>query len=173
MKSTALFVLILLLLLSGCSTVRVTVNYDDHVNFSDYKTFAFAEPRQNKKTGYQHFVTKSILLKIEPLLEEKGLKKTTDRNADLMVHFYTLVKNQRQYISPSYRVDRWGRVWHQRPGHVRRYKEGTLVIDMVDRRQKELVWQGVGSGVLNPRNPQEHFLEAVQEILKDFPPVAK
>mgnify|MGYP006308901649 CR=1 FL=1 len=168
MKSVILFLLPLLCIIS-CSGVRVAVNYDTEINFSDYETYTFAEPRQNK-AGYQHFVTKSILLEIDPLLKEKGLEKTDPHRADLSVHFYTLVKNQRQVISPSYRVDRWGRVWQRRPGHVRKYKEGTLVIDIVDRRKKELVWQGVGSGVLTPHDPQEHFLDAVREILKDFPP---
>ncbi|MDZ7724375.1 MAG: DUF4136 domain-containing protein [candidate division KSB1 bacterium] len=168
MKSIALFLLPLLFTIS-CSGVRVAVNYDQGVDFSEYATYTFAEPRQNK-AGTRHFITKSILLEIDPLLKEKGLQKSDPKRADLTVHFYTLVKNQRQFISPSYRVDRWGRVWQRRPGHVRKYKQGTLVIDIVDRRKKELVWQGVGSGILNPNDPQEHFLDAVREILKDFPP---
>ena len=173
MKSTAVLCLTLFLLVSACSTVRVAVSYDEQVNFSEYKTYTFAEPGQSqKKAGYQHFVDKSILMQIEPIMEEKGVQKTGHQQADLTVHFYKLVKNQRQYISPSYRVDRWGRVWKRGPGHVRSYKEGTLVIDIVDRRKKELIWQGVGSGVLDPHNPQEHFLKAVREILKDFPPAS-
>lgn len=169
MKAVSTFLLTLFLLACSCSTVRVAVNYDDGTDFAQYKTFTFAEPDKGK-AGHQHFITESILLEIKPVLEEKGFKKTAPRQADLNVHFYTLVKNQRQFIAPSYRVDRWGRIWRQRPGHVRKYKEGTLVIDIVDRGKKELIWQGVGSGVLDPHNPQVHFIQAVKEILKDFPP---
>ena len=85
MKSVILFLLPLLCIIS-CSGVRVAVNYDTEINFSDYETYTFAEPRQNK-AGYQHFVTKSILLEIDPLLKEKGLEKTDYHRADLTVHY--------------------------------------------------------------------------------------
>ena len=67
-------------------------------------------------------------------------------------------------------MGRWGRVYNVTPGRPVRFKEGTLVIDIVDRKTKELVWQGIGSDVLDPSGPHENLINAVQEILKKFPP---
>ena len=101
----------------------------------------------------------------------KGFSEATSREAaDMLVVFYAAVHNRRDFVPPSYRVGRWGRVWRTSPGHVVRYKEGTLVIDIVDQKRKELVWQGVGKGVLDRSNPASNLLEAVQKILEKFPP---
>ncbi|HEX9934354.1 MAG TPA: DUF4136 domain-containing protein, partial [bacterium] len=57
-----------------------------------------------------------------------------------------------------------------RPGHAVRYKEGTLVIDIVDQTKKDMVWQGIGKDVLDHNDPSAGLVEAVDEILKPFPP---
>jgi hypothetical protein len=45
-----------------------------------------------------------------------------------------------------------------------------LVIDIVDQKKKELVWQGIGTGVLDRANPAGNLVESVQKILEKFPP---
>ena len=41
---------------------------------------------------------------------------------------------------------------------------------MVDSDRKELVWQGVGKGVLDPDDPGKTFAEAVRKVLEPYPP---
>lgn len=41
---------------------------------------------------------------------------------------------------------------------------------MVDNKKKELVWQGVGTGVLDRSNPAGNLVESVGKILEKFPP---
>jgi hypothetical protein len=50
------------------------------------------------------------------------------------------------------------------------YREGTLVIDMVDRVKGELVWEGEGRGLLGRADPGENLAVAVREVLAPFPP---
>ncbi len=177
MKKTLsiLMTLIIVIFFSSCSTVRVSVNYDESVNFSQYKIYSLVKaPRdkENRKGTIRNpLLNKDILNQIKTIFSEKGYGEADSKeNADFLVVFYTNVQNKKDWAPPTYRTGRWGRVRRVRPGHVVRYKEGTLVIDIVDAEQKELVWQGVGKDVLNRANPEENFVNSVKEILKDFPP---
>ncbi len=176
MKKNMIFISIaLLFILLDCSSVRVMVNYDETVTFSDYSTFRFVNPRQqqaNRPGAVSNpFITGEVIREIRPVMESKGfIEADSEEAADLLVVFYTQVKNRSDYIPPTYTVGPWGRVRRTSLGHVVQYKEGTLVIDIVDRLKKEMVWQGIGQGVLNRNNPAENLVECIQEILEPFPP---
>ena len=163
--------------LMGCATVRVAVNYDEAVDFGEYQSFYFVKPRPQQQRGTpgrsvrNPLFTKDVMNEIRPLMEGKGyVEATSQREADLLVVFFASTQHRRDWVAPTYHVGRWGRVWRTSPGHVVHYKEGTLIIDMVDNRKKELVWQGVGTGVLDRTNPGANLVDAVQEILAQFPP---
>ena len=73
----------------------------------------------------------------------------------------------------------YGYGWGWGPGYwggnytsVSTSTEGTLYIDLLDTSKKELVWQGVGTGVLtlDRERKQERINEFVTEIMKQFPP---
>lgn len=157
-----------------CSTMRVQVNYDKGVDFESYESFSFVRPKHQQKgkaVVKNPLFSKDVMNEIRPILESKGFKEAeTKEEADLFIHFYALMRQKHNYVPPTYRVGRWGRTWVARPGHMVRYKEGTLVIDIVDAKNKELVWQGVGKGVLNRTQPGQHLIQAVEEVLADFPP---
>lgn len=162
-----------LIALAACASVKVTTQYNQDATFAEYKSYYFAPPQrqQGRDAVRNPILNKNILNEIKPILEGKGFSEAASREeADFLVIFYAAVKNQQDFVPPSYAVGRWGRVWRTSPGHVVRYKEGTLVIDIVDIKKKELVWQGVGRGVLNRENPEQNFVQAVEKILEEFPP---
>jgi hypothetical protein len=174
-RKVFLFVILVLILdLLGCSSMRVLVKYDQEIDFSNYKTFHFVRMKQKgkEKTGIRNpLFTKEVMNEIRPVMENKGFTEAkTTEEADLLLHFNAMVKEKREYVQPTYRVGRWGRTRVVRPGHVVKHKIGTLVIDIVDRQKKELVWQGVGKGLLNRSDPGQNFVKAVEEILEKFPP---
>lgn len=170
--------LLITLGLTGCATIRVAVDYDETVDFGAYRSFYFVKPKYRQaqgpgRRGMQNpLFTKDVMQEIAPLLESKGIvEASSQKEADLLVVFYAFIQNRRDWVAPTYRVGRWGRVWRTSPGHVVNYKEGTLIIDMVDTNKKELVWQGVGTGVLDRIDPRANLAEAANEILEDFPPL--
>ena len=179
MKKRNLFFVILVIGVTGllsCASVKVAVNYDEEAPFSEYQTFHFVKPKHQSRAGSRAVThplfTKDVMREIRPIMEGKGFTEAATRGeADFLVVFYAMVQHRRDFVPPTYRVGRWGRVWRTRPGHVVRYKEGTLVIDIVDQQKKELVWQGVGTGVLDRTNPAANLVEAVGKILENFPPV--
>ena len=169
---TTVLLLMSFFFLNSCSSMRVITKYDSKVNFNDYHTFRFVRPeRQNPQAVRHPFFTREVMSQIRPLMEVRGYSEAESmESADLLVHFYAYVRNHRDYVPPAYHVGRWGRVRHVRPGHVVHYKTGTLVIDIVDAKTKEVVWQGVGKGILNKYDPSTDLVKAVEEVLKDFPP---
>ncbi|MBN2102943.1 DUF4136 domain-containing protein [bacterium] len=172
-KLILILILMGAIIMNGCSSMNVMVKYDDEVNFEKYKTFKFVRPRrQDQKSVRDPFLNKEVMQEISSMMEERGFEEAESmEKADLLVHFYAYVRNRSNYVPPTYHLGRWGRVRHVRPGHVMHYKTGTLVIDIVDAGAKEVVWQGVGKGVLDRFDPSTQLVQAVEEVLKDFPPV--
>ena len=54
------------------------------------------------------------------------------------------------------------------------YKEGTIVIEIVDFKSNQLIWQGAAVGALtglsSPEDADEVVPKAVRDILSKFPP---
>lgn len=67
----------------------------------------------------------------------------------------------------------WG--WGGNYNSVSTSTEGTLFIDLIDASKKELIWQGVGKGVLTLQSEkkQERINEFVKEIINEYPPKKK
>lgn len=58
--------------------------------------------------------------------------------------------------------------------HVERRTEGSLTLDIVDTRTKQLVWRGTAESSIDrdasPQERRERLQEAVSKILEKFPP---
>ena len=53
------------------------------------------------------------------------------------------------------------------------HEEGTLFIDFVDNKKKELVWQGIGKGALvidDAAKKEKRIKEFIAKILEKYPP---
>jgi len=68
--------------------------------------------------------------------------------------------------------------WYYGPNYgvqVSEYTEGTLFVDLIDAKKKELAWQGIGSGGLttsgNVAKKEERIKEFVAQIMAQYPPV--
>ena len=112
----------------------------------------------------------------------KGFVKSD--KPDMYVNFFTKatkevnVNNWGGYGGWGYGWGGWGGYGWGGPwgwggySSVSTQTEGTLYVDVIDANKKELVWQGVGSGVLiQERNKkQQRINEFAKEILTQFPP---
>ena len=70
--------------------------------------------------------------------------------------------------------------WYYGPNfgmQISKYTEGTLFVDLIDAKTKELAWQGIGSGALNTSGnvtkKKERIKEFVAEIMANYPPGTK
>ncbi len=168
---------ILLLVLTSCSSVRTASDFDKNVDFTQYKTFAFFKTGIDK-VEVSDLDKKRILRAIEDELVAKGFTKS--ENPDLLVNIFTKAREQ---VDVNQFNSGWGYGWgygwnpYMWGGRttVSSYTEGTLFIDLIDAKKKELIWQGEGSGVLtqNTGDKEKRIREFVAEILEQYPPSKK
>jgi len=187
MKAIKIVVLpmLFILFLSSCSSIRVLSDYDKEANFNNFKSFAFY------KTGIDRaqisdLDKKRILKAISSEMANRGFTKS--QTPDILVSIFTKESEQVNVYnnywgggagfgwgwSPYY----WGGVG---PGfgwgpvsNVSTRTQGSLYIDLIDAKTKELVWQGKGVGTLsntsNIEKKEARIKEFVAEILMEYPP---
>lgn len=150
-----ILILFLGILFSGCASTgsAVKTDFDKDVDFSKFKTFYWADDIDNNKEGHpllnNSLNTKRIKNAIISEMEGRGYVLSAE-DPDLLVNFNIVVEEKTEYRSVpntmGYRYW-WGR------DEVRpyKYKEGTLIIDLVDHDEKQLVWQGYSSGIMKEK----------------------
>ena len=169
--------LLLAILVTSCSSVRVASDYDREVNFNQYESYAFFKPGIDK-AEISDLDKKRILRAIEAEMQRKGFTKS--ENPDLLVSIFTKT-NENINIYQNNMMG-WGYGWGWHPWYwgsgfntVNRTSEGTLYIDLIDAEGKELVWQGMGTAALasDVNKKQKRINEIVSEILEKYPPEIK
>jgi hypothetical protein len=169
---------LMIVFVSGCSSVTVKTDYDRTVDFSKFKTYRWASGKQinpDDELEKRPLVEKRIKRAVDQVLKEKGYVKADSGSADFTVLVHAGVKEKMQVTDWGYHgwYDPW---WGPYGGRVdvSTYEEGTLVIDIVDMSTKELAWRGMATGIVHDYDSQEDMEAAAlvvsQKILKDFPP---
>ena len=176
-RSLTILSVILVLICTSCSTVRVASDFDREANFQQYKTFAFFKPGIDK-ADISDLDKKRILRAIENDMLSKGFVKS--ENPDMLVSIFTKTqKNVNVYNNNFGWGFGWGYGWGWNPwfwggnyNNVSQVTEGTLYIDLIDANRKELIWQGMGTSALTNKidKKQEKMNEIVSAILKEYPP---
>ncbi|ESU19518.1 putative lipoprotein [Flavobacterium cauense R2A-7] len=177
MKTLKLLSLTLLFILGACSTVRVDADYDNNVDFSQFKTYAYQKSGIDK-AEISDLDKKRILRAIDTQMQAKGYTKS--ETPDLLVNIFT---KERERVDVNQYSAGWGYGWgwgwnpYMWGGrnYVTTSTEGTLYIDLIDAKKKELIWQGKGSGYLEQsrEKKEERINEFVSKILAQFPPEKK
>ena len=177
MKTFRFLPLLLLFIVASCDSVQVYSDYDRAVDFKQYKTYAFLKSGIDK-VEISDLDKKRILNAIDQQLQAKGMIKS--ETPDLLVNIFT---KSREEVSVNQFNAGWGYGWgwgwnpYLWGGNTNVYTttEGTLYIDLIDAKKKEMIWQGEGAGVLtqNSGNKDERIKEFVTKILEQYPPQKK
>jgi hypothetical protein len=174
MKTLKLLPLLLLFIVASCDTVQVYSDYDRAVDFAPYKTYAFLKSGIDK-VEISDLDKKRILHAIDQQLAAKGMTKSD--NPDLLVNIFTKSREEVSVnqFNAGYGYG-WGYGWnpYMYGGHtsVTSTTEGTLYIDLIDAKKKELIWQGEGTGTLSKdmNRKDEIVNDIVTQILAQYPP---
>lgn len=156
---------------TACSTMSVTADHDSRVDFGSYTSFALFERPAKERRGPQmsDLVDGRIAASVAADLSSKGLASVPAESADILVTFSTAIR-KRVVVNHGWYGYRW-RYWGGGMTSVNSYPEGTLVIDIIDRRNRELVWRGVGAGAFSKMNPTDDQVQKkVTRVLRQFPP---
>ena len=168
-------ILLLFMVASSCTSVRVVSDYDKNANFDNYKTFAFFKTGIDK-AKISDLDKRRILRAIESEMLAKGFTKS--ENPDLLVSIFTKSRENINVYNNGFGPYGYGWGWspYYWNGYnsVRSNTEGSLYIDLIDANKKELVWQGKGSGYLSSSNNIEkkeaRINEFVAKIMTKYPP---
>ncbi|MGK7397046.1 MAG: DUF4136 domain-containing protein [Candidatus Cyclobacteriaceae bacterium M3_2C_046] len=158
MRIKGAFLIILTVFLFGCAPTPkgVVIDYDQDAVFSEYKTFYWSDEILQDKVEqpmfYNSLVKKRIKEAVASEMQGRGYE-ITEQDPDLLINAHMVIEEKTEYqSSPTYSYRYWG------PDNIRvsNYKEGTLVIDLIDRDQKQLVWQGYYTGTfLDAKEPED------------------
>lgn len=174
-------------LLLGCSTVRVSYDYDTSVDFSAMRTFAWQKDTQAKTGDIRiddPFLDQRIRTAVEQALQSNGYQKTDRSSADFLIGYQVgiqqKIKSDDFQTGIGYGVGRRGRygtIGIRSGVQVQSYDEGMLIIDVLDPENNALLWRGKGTDTLSDHGGQEEktkkINEAVEKILTQFPPPAR
>ncbi len=171
---TAQILLVALLLAAfyGCSGISVRTDFDEKADFTVYKTYDWIKFREESQSGLMNdpLLRKEIMDAVEEELAAKGYAPAAGGAPDFFVAFHM---GSRKKIDVDHYYYTYG--WRGRfGGHdvsVRKYREGTLIIDIVDAAARELVWRGYAMSELHGREEAAADARAsVAAIIKKFPP---
>ena len=187
MKKIVFLSLVLITALS-CSPVKISSDFDRTASFALYKTFDFTP--EALYFPLEDSERKLLFNIIENEMAAKGLTKSNrpdvliDLNIKTGKHTATRAAgpvNPNSAYSYGYGYGygygyqySWGTGFSSTTINVDSYTDGTLFIDMIDARKKQLVWQGRGTKTLD-RNADEKQREtnltyAVKLIFTQYPP---
>ena len=165
--------------LLACATQPVGVAYDPDEDFSALRTFAWFPRETQTRAEFaarypRHYEAADRT--IERRLQEKGYSKAARGAADFLVLYHLSIERKLDVktINAPYKggTSEW-EVHRTVPTEfVVEYAEATLVIDVVDRPTRRLVWRGTASG-RHDKVPSANYVERrASEVLAKFPPPA-
>lgn len=177
--------LFICLLLSCEPTLKVSNDFDKSVDFKQYKTFWLFEG-DSLKNNVSELNRGRIINSIKNEMTKKGFVEDHN-NPDVLVNPVAIVKNK---VSVSANTDYYGYGGYYRPYYyygggmsgssttsynVQHYKDGSLIIDIVDASSKKLIWQGIGNAEIDEplKDPDNQIPKAIAKIMESFPPPKK
>ena len=174
MKAIKFLPLAVLFVFGACCSVRVNTDYDKKADFTQYKTYAFYKNGIDK-AEISDLDKKRILRAIDEVMATKGFTKS--ETPDMLI---SINAKAEQNVNVNNFNTGWGFGWGWGPfwgsnTMVSTSTDGILTIDLIDAKQKELIWQGEGTGYLtkNVDKKDENVKEFVTQILAQYPPVKK
>ena len=164
-------------ILFSCDSIRVSSDFNDNVDFSSLKTYAFSKTGIDK-VKINDIDKKRILKAIDVELYNKGFRKSSI-DPDFTINFFTKTNQKVNYYPssnyygsavPYGGMSHYASSWYLNSS---KFNEGVLFIDIVDNKKNELVWQGIGKGYIysdKPEKKSEKINAIVGKVLLQFPP---
>ncbi|MBO3270256.1 MULTISPECIES: DUF4136 domain-containing protein [Hymenobacter] len=176
----------LLLGASSCATssrVGVSSDFDHAVNFRAYKTWAWypqqpVDAEGGPAKGYESFLDQRLRTAIDRELTNKGLTRV-ENNPDIYVAYNAKVE-EKQSASPYYNglgypyygYGMYGGLYGRGYAPMSQYAAGTVIIDLVDAKRKELAWRGSGQAQIDNNHSisEQEVYRIVNGIMGVYPP---
>jgi hypothetical protein len=173
----------LLVAAAGCAGHQVSTDYSPATRFSQYHTYALVSPPDSVA---QQLLDARVRASVESQLADKGLTQTDRAHADLFVGYGVVDHTHKEVYTTGtgwgwgggwgWRYHRWGVAWPTYAStNIDTYTDGTVVVNMIDAKTKQVVWNGQVADVLslpvsNPAHATESIDGAVAKLFAKYPP---
>jgi hypothetical protein len=160
---------------AGCAVMSVSSHIERGVNFADYVTYEWGppdalpvgDPRLDNNAFFRDYVTGAI----ERELAGRGFRQASGGEPDLLVHYHASVSQKVDVHEADYP---YGYCYENCEARVVEFEQGTLVVDLVDRRTSKVVWRGWAqdtmTGVIDNQDRLEKQVdEGVTKMMKLLP----
>lgn len=189
-KITLLSLLVLAVVSCG---PKVNTTKTSDVDLSKYETFAYL-PNANAKVKGEMYDDENVNTIVVETVKSQLMKEgyTLNReNPDLLVLISTKIDQEKTTeTEPVYsrypyrnRVNRVGPYYNNYyyngyntyngvvgyDTDTYSYKEGTLVINLIDKETKETVWKGVASDNIYKQSTDTEITKMIDDIFKEYP----
>ena len=174
-------------LVTACaSSVDIKSDYDHSVDFSQYKTYAYYSPMGIENPNYSSLLGQMFRDAIDAQMRPRGY--VISNNPDVLINVSARLQDKTKVTTMSdpmyggyggyygYRggmYDPWGGYGYGTSTHVSQYTEGTINIDMVDPRQKRMIWEGIAIGRVNEKQKNDELrqdiMTGVAEMFEGYP----
>lgn len=187
-KKVFLSLFIGILSISCGSSIKVSSDYDKTIDFKRYKTFSIYDLKQTGSVNPAN--ADKIVNALKKQMTEKGFVEDT-QNPDLHINAVSILASKEAVAMDAPPTNYYGYGGAYRPygyygvgygyGYAENpdtrekeydFKQGTLMIDIIDTKTQKMVWQGVGNSEIDtkPVNADEIINYAVGAIMVSFPP---
>lgn len=176
--------------LAGCSSVTVNTDFALDQDFSHYRTYAWHPDGIAKSDALDalggDIFDRRLRKAMEDALAGKGMHK--GEPADFYIN-YTVITEDRMAVQtydtyggfgPGWGYHRWGGPYYYPYGSpaletsVYYYKQGTLIIDVVDAATNKLAWRSTAEGPVEmqgtPEQREQKLRQVVGKMFEQFPP---
>ncbi len=174
-------------LATGCASgPDIRADYDRSADFGKYRTYGFMSQAGTDASDFKSLATQTLQAEASRQMESRGYTRSDD--PDLVINFKGKLEEKTDIESTPapYYGPGWGyRGWYGAPygayGYgstevtTRRYNVGTLVMDVIDRGNRQAVFQGGLERVVTKemmQNKQASLTQAVAQIFSKYPFVA-
>lgn len=172
--------------LAGCATAKVTTEFNPKADFRAYKSYAWvtSAPGPEQAPAIRNPAVLALVHQaIDRELANRGMQRVETGQPDLLVAVHGMAKDriEVQTYGYAYAASPYG--YYGGPmmgpypgpvamgGTVQQYRDGTLILDLVDGKTRELVWRGTASDtVSDPSQVQGVVNDAVKAMLAEYPP---
>lgn len=185
MFSRIVFITVVASMLASCASgPKIETDYDHTIDFSKYRTYGFFNPMGIENPNYSSIYGSIFRGAISKEMESRGYKQSD--NPDLLINVSGRLQDKTKVTTTSdpymgggyygYRrgaYGAWGGYGYGTQTHVSNYTEGTINVDMVDRAQKRMVWEGVAVGRVKENKTNEetraNINAGIQEMFAGYP----
>ena len=171
------------LALSGCSPIKVSVDYNPSATFGALHSYAWrtgAQPETGDPLLDSTLLDARVRAAVDRVLASKGYQTAAaGTTPNFLVGYHVAVRQKTAVQTTGQPMNMWygygAGGWGGWPEtYVHEYEEGVLLIDVIDPTTMKLLWRGTGTGVVHPdaspEKREQRINQAVDQSLAEFPP---